>query len=74
MKLDKESIGYSIGDKVRLVGRNPYHSLKTGQVCTVTDIQEGIFSDRPYTIVKDDKGREYAAHYWRFELIDNNGS
>jgi len=63
-----EEVEYSVGDTVKLVGRQ-YGHLRPGDLSKVTDITPGTFSGDVYVFTVTDEGEKAGGFDWRFEKV-----
>lgn len=66
------TLRFKKGDSLRCVGwRTTDGSLRANGIYeALTDVQEGMFSDRPYIVVMGEKGKSYGCHAHRFVLAN----
>jgi hypothetical protein len=62
------------GDKLRCVGwRTSDGELRANRIYeALTDVEEGVFPDRPFITVTGESGRRYSCHAKRFVLAEQS--
>ncbi len=61
-----KQVPYSIGQQVMYKGRSDYGVLRSGDLVTVTAIEDGMFPPDIYVTVKTANGLNVTGYHWRF--------